>query len=493
LVIADASGPIGLAGIMGGASTAVTSTTQRVFFESAFFAPGAIGGRARRYGLHTDASVRFERGVDPTQQQRAIERATELLQAIAGGRAGPTRVVEAHGKLPARGPIKLRAAEVENVLGMPIPDREVTSILRRLGMRTTKRGKTWSVVPPPFRFDLDFAWDLVEELARVTGYDNIPIVAGQGSSTLGTASERRVGEDSIADTLVARGYSEAITYSFIDPAAEEIVNPGVEPVRLANPISADMSVMRRSLWPGLLRVARENVTRQQSSMRVFELGNQFVARGATVEETRVVAGLAVGDHWPEHWDLERRSADFFDVKADVESLLALTGQAREFTFLPEPHPALNPAQSARIRRNEETVGWLGVLHPRAQKRFDLKSGAVLFCLQIEKAFAADITSFARFSKYPSVRRDLAVVVDDDVAVETLVKHVEEAAGSVLRSVRIFDLYRGPGIDSRRKSVGLGLILQDASRTLTDEDADRTVDSVMYRLEHELGATIRTQV
>jgi phenylalanyl-tRNA synthetase beta chain len=234
------------------------------------------------------------------------------------------------------------------------------------------------------------------------------------------------------------------------------------------------------------------MTHQQSRVRVFELGNQFAARGGNVAETRVVAGLAAGDHWPEQWDLERRGADFFDVKSDVESLLALTGQGSEFAFVPESHPALNPAQSARICRNGEIVGWLGVLHPRVQKQFDLKSGAVLFSLQIEKAFAADITSYARFSKYPSVRRDLAVVVDDDVAVETLVKHVEAAAGGILRSVRIFDLYRGPGIDSRRKSVGLGLILQDASRTLTDEDADRTVDSVMYRLEHELGARIRTQ-
>ena len=492
LVIADASGPIGLAGIMGGARTAVTASTRRVFFESAFFAPGAIGGRARRYGLHTDASVRFERGVDPTQQQRAIERATELLRAIAGGRAGPTRVVAERANLPALAPIKLRAAEIEAVLGLPIADSDVTGILRRLGMRTTKRGKTWSVAPPAFRFDVAFEWDLVEELARLTGYDNIPAVAGSGSSILGTASERRISDDSIADTLVARGYSEAITYSFIDAGAEDLVNPGVEAVRLANPISADMGVMRRSLWPGLLRVARENMTHQQSRVRVFELGNQFAARGGNVAETRVVAGLAAGDHWPEQWDLERRGADFFDVKSDVESLLALTGQASEFAFAPESHPALNPAQSARICRNGEIVGWLGVLHPRVQKQFDLKSGAVLFSLQIEKAFAADITSYARFSKYPSVRRDLAVVVDDDVAVETLVKHVEAAAGGVLRSVRIFDLYRGPGIDSRRKSVGLGLILQDASRTLTDEDADRTVDSVMYRLEHELGARIRTQ-
>jgi phenylalanyl-tRNA synthetase beta chain len=262
-------------------------------------------------------------------------------------------------------------------------------------------------------------------------------------------------------------------------------------VCLENPISSDLSVLRRSLWPGLLQVARQNATHQLSRQRLFEIGTQFVAHGGKIDETRVVAGLAAGDQWPEHWDLERRNTDFFDVKGDVECLLESTGRARDFAFVGAAHPALLPNQCARIRRGSDDVGWIGALHPRVQKHFDLKSAVVVFALQIERAFAAHVTSYSRLSKFPSVRRDLAIVVDESVAASTLVKHVEAAAGKLLREVRVFDLYRGQGVDSRRKSVGVGLILQEASRTLTDEDADRTVESVLHRLEHELGATIRT--
>jgi len=333
--------------------------------------------------------------------------------------------------------------------------------------------------------------DLIEELARVVGYDEIPPVAGMGSGSLGRASEQRVSELAIADTLVARGYSEAITYCFIDTASEELINPGVAPVRLANPISAELSVLRRSLWPGLLRVAHQNATHQLPRQRLFETGTQFADHAGKIDETRVVAGLAAGEQWPEHWDLERRSTDFFDVKSDVECLLGSTGRAHEFEFIPGAHPALLPNQCAQIRRGADNVGWIGALHPRVQKHFDLKSAIVLFALHIERAFAAHVTSYSRLSKFPSVRRDLAVVVDEAIGASTLVKHVEAAAGKSLREVRVFDLYRGQGVDSSRKSIGVGLILQDASRTLTDEDADRTVDAVLQRLEHELGATIRT--
>jgi len=491
LIIADAEGPVGLAGIMGGARTAVTASTRNVFFESAFFAPAAIHGRARRYGLHTDASLRFERGVDPTQQERAVERATELLHAIAAGRAGPTAVADRPADLPARPAIDLRPAEIEAVLGIGLADRDIGDVLDRLRMGAQKRGDSWSVVPPPFRFDLELEADLIEELARLTGYDNIPAVAGAGSAALGAAPERRVGEDAIADTLVARGYSEAVTYGFIDPDSQAIVDPGATPVRLANPISAEFSVMRGSLWPGLLRAAQQNMTRQRSRLRLFEVGTEFAARGAEIEEARAVAGLAAGEQWPEHWDGERRHVDFFDVKGDVEALLALTGAARDFEFVPGTHAALNPSQAARIRGGGIDIGWIGTLHPRVQKHFELKTGTVLFTLQIEHAFASHITSYSRFSKFPSVRRDLAVVVPEEVSVATLVRHAHAAAGELLQSVVVFDLYRGGGIDSSRKSIGLGLILQDVSRTLTDEDAGRAVDAVMHRLEHELGATIRT--
>jgi phenylalanyl-tRNA synthetase beta chain len=491
LVIADGTGPVGLAGIMGGERTSVTAGTRNVFFEAAFFAPEAIRGRARRYGLQTDAAQRFERGVDPAEQQRAIERATELLQSIAGGHAGPTRVVAKKAKQQQRTRIDLHPEHIEALLGHNLAPKRVEGILKRLDMRVAKRAKGWSVTPPPFRFDVRIEADLIEELARLVRYDNIPAVAGTGSSDVGDASEHHVTEHAIADMLVARGYSEAITYGFIDAASEEVVNPGTTPVRLANPISSDLSVLRRSLWPGLLRVAQQNAARQQPRQRLFEIGTQFAANAQKVAETRVVAGLAAGEHWPEHWDRERRNTDFFDIKGDVECLLESTGRVREFSFVAAPHPALLPNQCARIRRGSDDVGWIGALHPRVQKHFDLKSAIVVFALQIERAFAAHVTSYFRLSKFPSVRRDLSVLIDEAITASALVAHVEAAAGQRLREVRVFDLYRGQGVDSRRKSVSVGLILQEASRTLTDEDADRTVESVLRRLEHELGATIRT--
>jgi phenylalanyl-tRNA synthetase beta chain len=489
-VIADENGPLGMAGIMGGAASAVTGDTTEVFLEAAYFAPDAIAGRARRYGLHTDASTRFERGVDPAGQERAIERATALLCAIAGGRPGPTILVEDRDSVPNRSPITLRAAKIEAVLGLRPTDATVEKILERLGMTVAAEEGGWRVTPPTFRFDLAIEEDLIEELARLIGYDNVPIRPGAGPAHLGTATEQRVGEGVVADTLVARGYDEVITYSFVDEESATLFAPGREFARLANPLSSDLNVMRRSLWPGLMQTAKQNLSRQQSRARLFEIGTRFAPGPDGVEEATVLAGLATGPQWPEHWDNSARDADFFDIKADVECLLELTGRRREFEFRTGEHPALHPSQAAKICLGEEIVGWLGVVHPLLQKRYELRSSAVLFSLRLEPTFAARVPSFVGFSKYPSVRRDLAVTLPEDVPVQRLVENVEAEAGARLRAVKIFDLYRGKGIDSRRKSVGLGLILQDVSRTLTDDDADRIVGLVMRRLEHELGAKIR---
>ena len=490
LVIADERGALGMAGVMGGAASAVTAETAHVFLEAAFFAPAAIAGRARRHGLHTDASMRFERGVDPAGQERAIERATALLKQIAGGSPGPVELTESRQALPQRSKIGLRAAKIETVLGLKPTEQSVERILERLGMRIERRNGGWDVTPPSFRFDIAIEEDLIEELARLIGYDNIPIRAGAGPARLGAATEERVGEATIADTLVARGYNEIICYSFIDEASAALLSPGREFVRLANPISSDMSVLRRSLWPGLLHTARQNLSRQQARMRLFEIGNQFAPGAEGVEETAVLAGLVAGSQWPEHWDLGARDTDFFDIKADLECLLALTGREREFEFRAGEHPALNPVRAAKVCDGDQTVGWIGALHPSLQKHFELKTSTIMFSLQLEPTFAARVPNFSRYSKYPSVRRDLALVIPEDVPVQVLVENVEAQAGERLRAVRIFDLYRGEGIDSRRKSVGLGLILQDASRTLTDDDADRIVGLVVRRLEHELGAKIR---
>ncbi len=491
LVIADARGPVGLAGIMGGKATAVSDSTESVFLESAFFAPAAIAGRARRIGLHTDASLRFERGIDPVGQVRAIERATELLLAICGGRAGPVTNVERSADLPQRAPVTLRRERLQAVLGVEVPAAEVAAIFARLEMQVATTGDGWRVTPPPFRFDIGIEEDLIEEVGRMFGYDAIPATPGTVVERLGAASEHSLPEERIADQLVARGYAEAITYSFVDPELDALVVPDGAAVELANPISSDMAVLRRSLWPGLINAARLNVTHQRPRLRLFEIGPQFAPGEGGVAQTSVVAGIALGTRAAEHWDGSGPEVDYFDVKGDVEAVLRLTGRANEFRFEAGKHPALAPGRTARIFRGEHPVGWLGALHPELQKRVDKKRVALVFALQLEAVTAAHLPAFVAYSKFPSIRRDLAIVVDDRVSAEALMKAAREAAGSLLRDVIVFDIYRGKGVDSRQKSVGLGLILQDSSRTLTDQDADQKQRSVMEKLEREFGATIRT--
>lgn len=491
LVIADARGPVGLAGIMGGARTAVDAGTEDVFLEAAFFAPDAVLGRARRYGLHTDASLRFERGVDFELPARAIERATTLLKQIAGGEAGPAELHEQAEFVPRRHAVGLRAERLDALLGIALERGDVERMLAGLGMQTEADAEGWRVVPPSYRFDIEREEDLVEEVGRVYGYDRIPAIAGSGPATLGRADEGRVDPEAVADTLVARGYTEVVTYGFVSPAASEAIDPGAATVALTNPISSDLSVMRRSLWPGLLEAARENMSRQQPRLRVFETGRRFEpAADGGVAESDVVAGLAIGSRWPEHWDAGGDDIDFFDVKGDVEALLQMTGRAREFRFEPETHAALKPGQSARIRIDGRTAGWIGCVHPNVQREFDLRKPAIVFELQSDVAFAARVPAHESVSRFPHVRRDLAMVVPEEVTAQQVLDRVYEAGGMLLRRAHVFDVYRGQGVEASRKSIGLGLILQDTSRTLTDDDADRAVDSVTRMLERKLGARIR---
>jgi len=300
-----------------------------------------------------------------------------------------------------------------------------------------------------------------------------------------------VAADAIADLLAARGYAEAITYSFVEPALDALVNPGSTAVELANPIASDMAVLRQSLWPGLIGAARLNVSHQRQRLRLFEIGPQFAAAAQGVQQTAVVAGLALGSRAEEHWDGAGPDVDYFDVKGDVEAILRQSGTATAFRFEPGSHPALSPGRTARILRGDQPVGWLGVLHPELAKRIDKKRAAVVFALELDALAPALVPAFKRYSKFPSIRRDLALVVDTGVSADALTKAAREAVGEILQQVVVFDVYRGKGVDSRRKSVGLGLILQDASRTLTDEDADQKMRSVMEKLALEFGATIRT--
>jgi phenylalanyl-tRNA synthetase beta chain len=495
LVIADGRGPVGLAGIMGGQATAVSADTSSIFLESAFFSPQALAGRARRYGLHTDASLRFERGVDPTGQAHALERASGLLVEICGARCGPPSVTERAADAPTRAPVRLRRARASTLLGIAVPDGRIEQIFERLEMRVEREAEGWRVTPPAFRFDIAIEEDLVEEIGRMIGYGEIPSTPGAPSAVLGLSTETRVSPEHIADVLAARGYAEVVTYSFVDPALDAAVSPGAQSAALANPIASDMAVLRSSLWPGLISAARENLSHQRARFKLFEIGQVFEA-GKRVRETAVVAGLAVGMRTPEHWDGQSPEVDFFDVKGDLEALLQSSGRVSDFHFAAATHPALSPGRTASIVLDGATVGWLGALHPNLQRRLDrpqhASGAAIAFALQLEPAFAARVPAFRSYSKFPSIRRDLAVVVDERAPVAAITKVASEAAGPWLQHVVVFDVYRGSGVDSSRKSIGLGLILQDVSRTLTDADADQTMHRVMASLERELGAKIRTQ-
>jgi phenylalanyl-tRNA synthetase beta chain len=487
LVIADQQGPVALAGVMGGQRTAVSPDTTRVLFEVAWFTPSAIAGRGRRYGLTTDASQRFERGVDPEIGAAAIERATALLIQIAGGRAGRVVTVEDLTKVRVPQTVSLRIGQIERLLGRAFSERDVASILGRLGMSTETAGVgVLKVRAPSSRFDIQIERDLIEEVARLAGYDELPTAAAHARQAILAQPTAVLDEQRVLDLLAARGYHEGIHFAFVDPVLQSTIFPNVATHTLANPISSDLAVMRLSLWPGLLKAALENQRRQQSRVRLFEHGVVFPV-GASEQDC--IAGLAMGSRWPEQWDGGREPTDFFDVRADVEALLSLSDAPGAFKFESAMHSALHPGRSARILREGESAGWIGELHPRLVRELGFVSAPVLFELDAS-ALSVAYAPYQEVSKFPQVRRDLAVLIDEAVSVEQLREQVHTAASSLLREVVVFDVYRGPGIESGRKSVALGLILQDKKRTLTDEDTDRMIASVRKALSQGLGAGFR---
>ncbi|AMN46894.1 phenylalanyl-tRNA synthetase beta chain [Steroidobacter denitrificans] len=507
LVIADDRKLLGMAGVMGGADSGIGAATQDVFLEVAFFEPDAIAGRGRRRGLITDASQRFERGVDPQLQERAIERATALLLEHAGGLAGPVSVTRGSRPAAAVSSIPLRHARVEKVLGMTLAPATVAALLESLGMQLeetpgpdrdsserslecredTLPAPCWQVRPPSWRFDLHIEEDLIEEIARLVGFDRIPERAEQAAQQVQPWTETRLSKERAADALVDRGYQEAITYAFTDSAFQAALLPGAA-LALRNPISAELAVMRISLWPGLIQAAAGNQRRQQSRLRLFEVGRCYA--GDTGAETEVIAGIASGAALPEQWGTETSKLDFFDVKADLGAVLALTGASHEFRFVAQPNPALHPGQSARILRREQPVGWLGALHPAHLDRLDLTYPVFVFELETQAGLAAAVPEFVEISKYPAIRRDIAVIIAESLPVEVLLASVRSHAGSLLKTLTILSVYRGKQIENGKKSIALGLHLQDTSRTLTDDEADTVVTQVIQELGRELDATIR---
>ena len=491
LVIADHARALAIAGVMGGEHSGVSATTRDVFLESAFFDQIAIAGKARSYGLHTDASHRYERGVDWKLAREAMERATGLLLEITGGEAGPITETVNEQFLPSIAPITLRAKSVEQMLGLVIEPAEIEQLLSALGLGISAGGEgQWQVAVPSHRFDISLEVDLIEELARLYGYNRLPVRYPQARLAPQPKAEARAHLPELRRLLVARGYQEAVTYSFIDPKQFELFNPGVEPLLLANPISNDMAAMRSSLWPGLVKALSHNLNRQQDRVRLFESGLRFVGQLDGLKQEPMLAGVVCGSRLPEGWAQGREVVDFFDVKADVEAVLGFAGALDAFTFVPGSHPALHPGQTARIEREGRLVGFVGAIHPELSKTLGLDRPVFVFELVLAEVASGKMPKFSELSRFPEVRRDLALIADREVAATAVLDVIRENAGEWLTDLRLFDVYQGKGIDPHRKSLAVGLTWQHPSRTLNDDEVNTTTQNILTSLEQRLNATLR---
>ena len=492
LVIADDSSALALAGIMGGEASSVTNQTKHVFLEAAHFNPLVIAGRARAYGLHTDSSHRFERGVDPELPRVAIKRATALLLSIVGGEAGPITENVSESDLPKTESITLRSDRIKRVLGIDIEPVQVEDQLTRLGLTVVPtENNSWQVDVPSFRFDLSIEVDLIEELGRLYGYDKLPETRPQGTVLTANISEHTLATHRLQSLLVDRGYQEAITYSFVDPEIQKhLAIDGEQSITLANPISTDLSVMRTSLWPGLIQALVHNLNRQHDRVRLFEVGRIFTGTSDNVEQHRYIGGVLCGSRYAEQWSEKQRPVDFFDAKADVEALLDL-GNEDNIHFVAETHSALHPGQSARIYKNDVAVGWIGALHPRLNKPLDIDCRVYVFELALSAVLTAKVPSFSPVSRFPALRRDLALVVNDNVTIGEIEHCLNGIESDILKSIQLFDVYIGAGVEQGKKSIAIAFQLQHSERTLTDEDVDVLMSTITEKLEQHVGAAIRS--
>lgn len=490
LVIADDHKPLAMAGIMGTENSAVSENTVDVFLESAFFNPLTISGVARRYGLNSDASQRFERGVDPQLQDQALERATELLIAIAGGEAGPrTSAVESE-YLPSDTSIVFNPKQVEQLCGVEIPVLEIESILQRLNMRVSRDKSIWQVQVPSYRFDVFKGVDLVEEIIRIYGYEKIvrqtmktPVKAGKI-----TSNERLT--DQIGDFLMHRGYHETISYSFVDPALQEALYPDDTALTLLNPISQELSQMRVGLWPGLLASMIYNLHRQQTAVKLFETGVVFECRDGSLSESAHLAGLLTGEVGRLNWSESTRQFDFYDIKGDLQALCAALN-TEAFSFAAFEHTALHPGQSAAVYQDEQQIGWIGALHPRILEALDLEQDVFVFELSLQAFLERKPSRYEEVSKFPQIRRDLSFLIKKAISSDQVIHTIKQAVSTNwLKSVDVFDVYMGDGIPRGQKSLGVALILQDNSRTLKDSEINVLIDAIIKQLQDDFDITLR---
>jgi len=490
LVIADERRVLAVAGVMGGLDSRVTDTTVDVFLESAHFAPAAIIGRARKLGLHTDASHRFERGVDPELPRQAMERATALIVAVAGGQVGPLDEAVEPQYLGARPPLRLRRARLARVLGMEVLAAEVERILRALGMGVSADAEGWLVAPPSRRFDISVEEDLIEEVARIHGYDRVPLHAPTGALQLAPQSETQVPLAAFTAQMAARDYFEAINYAFLDANVLKHWSLDAEAVALANPLSADLGVMRTALLPGLVEALKRNLARQQTRVRLFEAGRVFRTGSAGPIESLHLAAVACGSISAEAWSSSARMVDYFDLRGDLESLMALSGGAGSLQFLPAQQAWLHPGRSAKVERDGQLLGHIGHVHPGLLARLGLDQDVVVFELDLACLSTRPLPAASALSRFPSVRRDLAVVEPAQVSWQDLRASVQASSGIHLKSVMVFDIYQGKGLETGFKSVAIGLIFQDDSRTLAEQDIEGAVVAALEGLARDCGATLR---
>ena len=493
LVIADHQKALAMGGIFGGEHSGVNGETQNVLLECAFFDPLAITGRARRYGLHTDASHRYERGVDPALQPQALERATALLLAICGGEAGPVIDVTHEATLPRPATISLRREKLDRLIGIHVDDQQVSDILTRLGCTVTVIDGGWQAVAPSWRFDMQIEEDLVEEVARIYGYNNIPDVPVKANLEMPTHREADLSLKRVKTMLVDRGYQEAITYSFVDPKVQALLHPGEEALILPSPISVEMSAMRLSLWTGLLSAVVYNQNRQQGRVRLFESGLRFVPDSAAdlaIRQDLMLAGVIAGHRYEEHWDLARQPVDFYDMKGDLEAILDLTGKSAEIQFRAEANPALHPGQSAGIYLQGERIGFIGVVHPELERKLDLNGRTVVFELLWNKVADRVLPDAGEISRFPANRRDIAIVVAENVPADDILVECKKVGANQVVGVNLFDVYRGKGVADGFKSLAISLVLQDTARTLEEEEIAATVAKCVEALKQRFQASLR---